>query len=193
MNATLLQPPPDPAGSTTAGVAWYCLQAQPRHESIAARALRQREDIDVFCPRIRFRRPRAGGQMWMTEALFPGYLFARFDLPSRHREVGYAHGLRGIVHFGGIHPPVPDAVINQLRLSVGEEELTEIASLPAPGDDVRLTGGALHGLEAVVTQYLPARDRIRVLLDFMGRQMELELPARSALPSVHHPLRRFSG
>ncbi len=192
MNATLL-PPPVREGNTSAGVAWYCLQAQPRHESIAARALRQREDIEVFCPRIRFRRPRAGGQMWMTEALFPGYLFARFDLPSRHREIGHAHGLRGIVRFGGIHPAVPDNVIDHLRLSVGDDELTEIASQPGPGDDVILTGGALHGLEAVVTQYLPARDRIRVLMEFMGRQMELEIPARSALPSVHHPLRRLSG
>lgn len=192
MNATLL-PPPVREGNASAGAAWYCLQAQPRHESIAARALRQREDIEVFCPRIRFRRPRAGGQMWMTEALFPGYLFARFDLPSRHREIGHAHGLRGIVHFGGIHPAVPDTVIDHLRLSVGDDELTEVASQPGPGDDVVLTGGALHGLEAVVTQYLPARDRIRVLLEFMGRQMEFEIPARSALPSVHHPLRRFSG
>jgi len=173
-------------------VAWYCLHAQPRHESIAARALRQREDIEVFCPRIRYRRARAGGQMWMTEALFPGYLFARFDLPTRQREIGHAHGLRGIVHFGGLHPSVPDSVIDQLRLSLGEEELTEVSSDPKPGDDVILTGGALHGLQAVVTQYLPARERIRVLLEFMGRQMEFELPAKSALPSRHHSLRAFA-
>lgn len=193
MNATLLPPPARAWNPPAAGVAWYCLQAQPRHESIAARSLRQREEIEVFCPRIRFRRPRAGGQMWMTEAMFPGYLFARFDLPSRQREIGHAHGLRGIVHFGGIHPAVPDAVIERLRLSVGDEELTEVAGEPRPGDEVTLAGGALHGLEAVVTQYLPARDRIRVLLEFMGRQMELELPARSALSTVHHPLHRFAG
>ena len=192
MNATLLAPPSIDR-ATSAALAWYCLHAQPRHESIAARALRQREEVEVFCPRIRFRRPRAGGQMWMTEALFPGYLFARFDLPARYREIGHAHGLRGIVHFGGLHPAVPDAVIEQLRLSVGDEELTELANDPAPGDDVVLTGGALHGLEAVVTQYLPARDRIRVLLEFMGRQMELELPAQSALPSGNQTLRRFAG
>ena len=81
MNATLLAPPSIDR-ATSAALAWYCLHAQPRHESIAARALRQREEVEVFCPRIRFRRPRAGGQMWMTEALFPGYLFARLDLPA---------------------------------------------------------------------------------------------------------------
>ncbi len=191
MSTTLLSPAP--ARPAASGIAWYCLHAQPRHESIAARALRQREEVDVFCPRIRFRRMRAGGQMWMTEALFPGYLFARFDLPSRHREIGHAHGLRGIVHFGGLHPSVPDAIIEQLRLSLGDEELTEICSDPRPGDDVVLTGGALHGLQAVVTQFLPARERIRVLLEFMGRQMEFELPANSALPSRHHSLRAFAG
>ena len=192
MNATLLSPPSIERGAS-GEVAWYCLHAQPRHESIAARSLRQREEVEVFCPRIRFRRPRAGGQMWMTEALFPGYLFARFDLPVRHREIAHAHGLRGIVHFGGLHPAVPDAVIDRLRLSVGDEELTELASVPAPGDDVVLTGGALHGLEAVVTQYLPARDRIRVLLEFMGRQMEFEISAQSALPSGQQPMGRFAG
>jgi transcriptional antiterminator RfaH len=192
MSPTLLSPVSNDR-HLAAGVAWYCLHAQPRHESIAARALRQRQDVDVFCPRIRFRRMRAGGQMWMTEALFPGYLFARFDLPSRHREIGHAHGLRGIVHFGGLHPSVPDAVIDQLRLSLGEEELTEVSSDPEPGDAVVLTGGALHGLQAVVTQFLPTRERIRVLLEFMGRQMEFELPAKSALSSRHHSLRAFAG
>ncbi len=192
MSPILLSPAAGKRPAPT-GVAWYCLHAQPRHESIAARALRQRDDVDVFCPRIRFRRKRAGGQMWMTEALFPGYLFARFDLPTRHREIGHAHGLRGIVHFGGLHPSVPDAVIDQLRFSLGEEELTEVTGHPEPGDDVVLTGGALHGLQAVVTQFLPARERIRVLLEFMGRQMEFELPAQSALTSRHHSLRALAG
>ena len=192
MSATLFNPEPATCPHAN-GVAWYCLHAQPRHESIAARALRQREDLEVFCPRIRYRRMRAGGQMWMTEALFPGYLFARFHLPTRQREIGHAFGLRGIVHFGGLHPSVPDAVIDQLRVSLGEDELTEVAEHPRPGDDVILTGGALHGLQAVVTQYLPARERIRVLLDFMGRQMEFEVPAGSALPSRHHSLRAFAG
>lgn len=182
-----------PLRATTHGFAWYCLQAQPRHESIAARGLRQREELEVFCPRIRFRRPRAGGQMWMTEALFPGYLFARFHLPTRQREIGHAYGLRGIVHFGGLHPSVPDEVIDQLRQSLGEDELAEVSGQPGPGDEVVLTEGALHGLRAVVTQYLPARERIRVLLQFMGRQMEFEISAQSALPSRQHPFRDVAG
>lgn len=167
--------------------AWFCLKAQPKHEQIAARRLRQMGEVEVFCPRIRFKRPRGGGQMWMTEALFPGYLFARFDLAARGREIGWAHGLRGIVHFGERHPPVPDAVIAELRRTMGTDELAEISTEPAVGVEVTLTEGAFHGLSAVVTRYLPARERIRVLLEFMGHQMEIEVSAKSALTSRRHP------
>lgn len=175
---------------TNSAPLWYCLKSQPKHEQIAARRLRQMEDVEVFCPRIRFKRPRGGGQMWMTEALFPGYLFARFDLHAHGREIGWAHGLRGIVHFGERHPPVPESIIHELRQTMGADELAEIPTTPEPGAEVTLTEGAFHGLTAVVTRYLPARERIRVLLEFMGHQMEIEVSAKSALTTRRHPSAR---
>ncbi len=148
------------------------------------------EEVEVFCPRLRYRRPRAGGQMWMTEALFPGYLFARFSLLARGRAIGHAHGLRGIVHFGGHHPSVPPEIVSALREAAGPEELAQVSTEPRPGDEVVMTGGGFHGLRAVVTQYFPAKERVRVLLEFMGRQMEIEMSAAAALPPRPHPLRR---
>jgi transcription antitermination factor NusG len=51
----------------------------------------------------------------------------------------------------------------------------------------RVAEGALAGLDAVVTQILPARARVRVLLDFLGRKVEAELECyalfRSDTPS----------
>ena len=44
--------------------------------------------------------------MWMTEALFPGYLFARFNLPARQREIRHAHGLRGMLPVDGPNGPL---------------------------------------------------------------------------------------
>ncbi len=178
------------SGGTEATLAWYCLKSQPKHEQIAARRLRQMEGVEVFCPRLRFKRPRGGGQMWMTEALFPGYLFARFELKQRGREIGWAHGLRGIVHFGEHHPPVPDSIIRELRSTMGQEELAEVPTDPLPGSEVILTEGAFHGLKAVVTQYLPAKERIRVLMTFMGHQMEIEVSAKAALSARRHPQAR---
>jgi hypothetical protein len=36
-------------------------------------------------------------------------------------------------------------------------------------------------LEAVVTQVLPGRDRVRVLLEFLGRQTVVELSSETVL------------
>src|SRR5260370_33331325 len=65
--------------------AWFCLRAQPKREHIAAACLRQTCEVEVFCPRLRFRQLTSRGPVWFIEAMFPGYLFARFDYANCHR------------------------------------------------------------------------------------------------------------
>jgi len=59
-------------------LAWFCVRSQPKHEHIAAARLRE-SGLEVFLPRIRFKKHSVRGPVWVTEALFPNYLFARFD------------------------------------------------------------------------------------------------------------------
>ena len=72
---------------------WYCLRSQAKHEHIAAAYLRIVKEITVFCPRVRFKRQTRQGLVWVTEAMFPGYLFAQFDLATQLRQVEYGHGV----------------------------------------------------------------------------------------------------
>jgi transcriptional antiterminator RfaH len=111
---------------------------------------------------------------WVTEAFFPGYLFAKFDLGRMHRAVGYTHGVRSIVRFANRYPTIDEAIVAQLSEHVGEKEIKVIDYEPSQGDNVKLAGGAFAGLDAVVTQVLPARSRVRVLMDFLGRKIEAE-------------------
>src|SRR5262245_8514765 len=60
-------------------VAWFCLRSHPKHEHIAAGHLRAMEGVEVFNPRIRFVRSTRLGPAPVTEAMFPNYLFARFN------------------------------------------------------------------------------------------------------------------
>jgi transcription antitermination factor NusG len=41
--------------------------------------------------------------------------------------------------------------------------------------------GPFQGLEAVVTHLLPAKERIRVLFDFLGRSVEMEVSTAKVL------------
>jgi transcriptional antiterminator RfaH len=163
-----------PAPPTDTSVAWFCLHAQAKHEHIAATHLRQME-IEVVNPRIRFRRLTKFGAAPVTEAMFPGYLFARFDLRTCLPRVKYAPGVKTVVHFGSRWPKVPDAVIEEIRTRLGQEELHEVPDELAPGQTVQIAGGAMHGLEAVITRVMPPQQRVLVLLDFLGRQVTVEL------------------
>jgi transcriptional antiterminator RfaH len=64
------------------------LRTLPKQEHIAAAQLRhQSSDVEVFLPRVRYRRTTRRGPAWVTEALFLNYLFARFDLVNSLRLV----------------------------------------------------------------------------------------------------------
>ena len=163
------------AENAGAELAWFCLRSQPKHEHIAAAYLRRHEGIEVLNPRIRFARPTRQGRIWVTEALFPNYLFARFDWRTALTRVHYSPGVSGVVHFGNKWPTVPDAVMEELSAVLGQDEVHEVPAALQPGDNVTIAGGAFHGLEAVITQVMPGRERVTVLLDFLGRQTAVEV------------------
>jgi transcriptional antiterminator RfaH len=164
-----------PVISAVPEAAWYCLQAKYKHEHVAAAHLRGLKGVSVFCPRIRFRRRTRTGFVRITEALFPGYLFAHFTFVKMHRAVAYSPGVRGIVRFANRYPTIEPESVAQLRAQVGEKEIKEMDYEPSRGDSVKVAEGPLAGLEAVVTQILPARARVRALMDFLGRKVEAEL------------------
>jgi transcription antitermination factor NusG len=102
-------------------------------------------------------------------------LFARFEPATWAHRIDCAPGVHGIVRFGAHCPTVPEGVIQNLSATVGPEQVHVIDETPAPGEAVRLAGGAFHGLEAVVTRVMPGRERVVVLLEFLGRQTKVEV------------------
>ena len=156
---------------------WYCVRTQPKQEHIAAAHLRQLEKVECFTPRIRFKRATRRGSEWVTEALFPGYLFARFDLSAALRAVQSVSGVQGVVRFGTHWPTVPHAAIEEIRAVLGPEELRVIPVNYQPGETVVIAAGAFQGLSAVVTRVIPGCERIAVLLDFLGQPTRIELPS----------------
>jgi transcriptional antiterminator RfaH len=169
-------------------LAWYCIRSQRGHEQIAATCLRRLDGVTVFCPRIRFKKSRRRRVVWVTEAMFPGYLFARFALPKMHRQVQYAHGVWGIVRFGDRYPTIEDAVLAQLRNHTGSGEVTELNYKLSEGAHVKITEGALAGLEAVVTKVLSGKERVKILMEFLGRKVEAEVWNSNVLLQSAYPL-----
>lgn len=173
---------------------WFCLRSHPKSEHIAAAHLRLMDNVAVYLPRIRFQRATRRGPVWVTEALFPGYLFARFDWQTSLGQVQSATGCHGVVHFGDQWPVLAEEVIEEMRQATGDAGLINISPVFSHGDPVRITDGALRGLRAVISQVMPGRDRATVLMEILGQQTMIELKFRSMIkeePPRHQVLRNL--
>ena len=96
---------------------WFCLRVAPKQEHVAIAHLRKVYQVEVFCPRLRFQKATRTGRRWYVEALFPSYLFGKFDYLTQHRAVHYCPGVSSIVHFGG--KVIPGAFARDSRSAGG--------------------------------------------------------------------------
>jgi transcriptional antiterminator RfaH len=154
---------------------WYCLRSQPKHEHIAAAHLRQYEEVEVFCPRVKIQRSTRRGLVWFTEALFPNYLFARFEIAAWQARVRSSRGVSGLVRFGDEVPEVPARVLSDLQIFMEGFEVKVVPFTITQGDMVEVVEGPFRGQNALVKQLLPARERVKVLLEILGGATEVEL------------------
>jgi transcriptional antiterminator RfaH len=155
---------------------WFCLRAQTKREHFAAVALRKQHQIVCFAPRLRMRKLTRRGPVWFVEAMFPGYFFAQFDYVTERRRVEHAPGVRGLVQFGDRLAIIDSTIIDALRQRMEADELVTLDPELKVGQEVQIAHGPLRGIEVLVTQVLPASERVRVLLEFLGRSLPMELP-----------------
>jgi hypothetical protein len=96
---------------------------------------------------------------------------------------GQVPQLVGLVAFDGVVPPVPDEVIAELSERV--EAINRSGGLWTHfhvGDRVRVASGPLENFAEVVTEATASRDRVRVLLEFLGRLVYAEVPWKDVQP-----------
>lgn len=154
---------------------WYALYTKP-HKEFQVEGLLQAQGIETYLPTVRRKvrrrdRPR-------SKVYFPCYLFARIDFDATPRSsIAWMPGIRHIVMSGEQPAVVADEIVNLVRSRLdGAEE--SVYGWLRQGDRVRITSGPLRDLEAVFDQPLSAADRVRVLLDVMGRLTPVELDGR---------------
>jgi len=169
---------------------WFCLHTRPKSERLTSQVLRSEAGIEVFCPFIRFERARRSGRVWVTEAMFPGYIFGRFLYAEQHRLVRATKGVVKIVGFGDVPSVVPAGIIDELRNSVQDGETVVLNSAIEAGEEVNVVDGPFRGLRAVVSRVMAGRERIAVLLEVLGMEREVEVSLHAVLPDVPHPLIR---
>jgi len=164
---------------SVAAWSWYCARTQPKHEHIAAANLGKRLGLEVFHPRLRLERVTCRGVVRRVEPLFPCYIFVRCIIQEHVSDIRYVPGISSLVHFGQKIPVVPDHVIDELRQCFESEEPVPVEDRLVAGVEVTVADGAFLGSRGVVVRLLPARQRVQILLDFLGRTTLAEVDRKS--------------
>lgn len=161
--------------------AWYCARTKPKHEHIAAANVRKNLGVEVFHPQLRIERATRRGVVRVVEPLFPCYIFVRCVLEEKENEIRHTSGISNLVHFGRKIPAVPDPIIEELQECFEMGEPMMVGDRLSPGDRVNLVDGAFDGVKAFVLRILPAKRRVQVLLDILGRPTPVEVDRGSVV------------
>jgi transcriptional antiterminator RfaH len=166
---------------------WFCVRCQTKREHIAAEKLREIEGIEVFCPRLRYRKATRRGKIWWIEPMFPGYLLAKFHFSEMERAVTFCHGVRGLVKFGSKVPAVPESFVEAIKHGIHaregaeDEELITLSPAIELGDEVEIAHGPLQGMHGTVVTVASATERVKILLEFLGTPQAVEMDLFSLL------------
>lgn len=174
-------------GSENSPPEWFCLRSQAGRQNVAAAHLRS-FGVEVFNPHLRRKHATRRGVEMRSEPLFPNYLFARFVFQEHFRRVRYGFGVSNILKFGDNWCVIPDAEVQNLKSEWGPGEALELPVDFHVGQQVRLSGTLFYGVETEVLCLLPARRRVRVLLDLLGGPKVIEVPCDTVAPVLSHPL-----
>lgn len=90
-------------------------------------------------------------------------------------EIKHSNGISSLVHFGDRIPKVDDSIIEELQECFDAEEPMTVENRLLPGDEVSVAAGAFAGMSAFVLRNMPARGRVQVLLDILGRPTPVEV------------------
>ncbi|MFP4281358.1 MAG: transcription termination/antitermination protein NusG [Opitutales bacterium] len=143
--------------------------------------MRREHGVESFCPRIRFTKRTRRGPVKFVEALFPCYLFVHTDLKETYRRIMAATGVTGVVRYGDRVPRVPEAFVEQLRARLDGDLHEEPEPPLEQGQTVTLLEGPFKDWQAVVSGLIPGRERVAILLEFLGQTLELRVPAHAVL------------
>jgi len=156
---------------------WYAVNTKTRCEASACVSL-ERIGVEVFLPLLREGKVLRGKYGPATSPLFPGYLFAKFDVSSQLRAVKYARGVKNIVTFGSGPSTVDESIIHAIRSQATEGVIELSEDRFSSGQIVRIQDGPLSGLEAVFEKKLDGTSRAVLLLKAISFQARVILESQ---------------
>lgn len=160
---------------------WYVVRTQTKRENASARYIRKELMLEVVAPQIRYTKVTRRGKVLWKEAMFPGYLFVKFNREIDEKAVCYAPGVLKMVRFGDSVPSIGENFVMSLQDVVGDEEVLDLQHGVELGQEYEVAGGALKGHTGEVLEVLPGGERALLLMEMIGSERVIEVDIFSLL------------
>lgn len=130
---------------------WYAVRTRSRHEKLVTRQL-ESQGIQSFLPVVSKIHQWSDRRKEVQEPLFSGYAFVHVDHSSGDRvRVLRTQGVVNFVGAQGIGVPIPDQEIENINTLLASKVSYQERPFLYVGQRVRVCGGALDGLEGILT------------------------------------------
>ena len=152
---------------------WYVVHTHVKQEERANENLRS-WGIETLHAKLRTRRYNqfTGAPTYLTQPLFPRYLFAKFNAREQLPKIRFTRGVHNIVCCGESPAPVDEHIIEIIRSRIDENGFVKTNDELKPGDKVVISAGPLRNLVGIFEREIKGSDRITILLtaiEFQGR------------------------
>jgi transcription antitermination factor NusG len=158
---------------------WYALYVRSRFERVVAEHLHGK-GYEEYLPTYTIRRRWSDRMKQVEKALFPGYIFCKFDVTKR-LPILMIPGVISMVSFGGRATAVPEEEIHAVQSVVNSGLSYEPCSFLSLGQRVRIERGPLCGLEGLVVQ---AKNNWRFIISvhLLQRSVSVEIDRDCVTP-----------
>ncbi len=158
---------------------WYAIRVRSNYERTTSLSLRQKGYTE-YTPFYRARRRWSDRTKVVERALFPGYVFCRFDLQKR-LPILKTPGVVSIVSFGKRFVPIDEDEIAAIQRSV--QSGAGVCPWPhlRAGQRFRIVGGALCGVEGLLLNLKKGR-RLVISVMFLQRSVAVEIDREDVEP-----------
>jgi len=129
---------------------WYGVRTRSNCERIAATSL-EHKGYQQYLPCYRARRRWSDRVVETEQALFPGYVFCRFDAWNR-LSVMTTPGVVSIIGFGGELAPIAHSEIEAIQTILSSGLPAEPCPFLCEGQRIRISRGSLQNLEGILVR-----------------------------------------
>jgi len=153
---------------------WYLVYNNLKQEGRANENLKA-WGVETVHGKLRTRRYNefTGAPTYVTQPLFPRYIFAKFNAREQLSKVRFTRGIQNVVCFGESLATVDQDIIDIIRARIGENGFVRSNDELKPGDKVVISAGPLRNLMGIFEREIKGSDRITILLTAIGYQGHL--------------------